>query len=71
MLLPTIFKSSRHAYIKDQVVTLVLASRLSVFEVLHNNCNMGTLSLPEMYLCILGLHSQTLHWEYILGFWSN
>jgi len=31
------------------VVTLVLASRLSVLGVLHNSCNISTLSLLEMY----------------------
>jgi len=28
-----------------------LASKLSALEVLHNNCNMGTCSLPEMFAC--------------------
>jgi len=29
--------------------TLVLATRLSALEVLHNICNMGTSDLPDMY----------------------
>jgi len=31
------------------VITLVLATRLSALEVLHNICNMGTHDLPDMY----------------------
>jgi len=37
-----IITSARHAYIKDTVATLVLASRLSALEVFHTSCNMGT-----------------------------
>jgi len=35
--------------IKDTVITLVLDTRLSALEVLHNICNMGTHDLPDMY----------------------
>jgi len=42
-------------------ITLVLATRLSALEVLHNICNMGTHDLPDMYARSLGL------WAYISG----
>jgi len=34
---------------KDTAITLVLATRLSALEVLHNICNIGTHDLPDTY----------------------
>jgi len=56
--------------IKDTAITLVLATRLSVLEVLHNICDMGTHDLPDMYACspwALGIHiRQITHYNYKL-----
>jgi len=47
-------------HIKETVTTLVLASRLSALEVLHNSCNIGTCDLPDMYACSPRAHITTI-----------
>jgi len=72
LLLPNIIESSRHGYIKDAAITLVLATRLSVLEVFHNICNMGTHDLPDMYALsprrqITRAHVTTIKYTYREG----
>jgi len=46
----------RYVYVKNTVITLVLATRLSALEVLHNIYNMGTYDFPpDMYACSAAL----------------